>query len=78
VVPKLAAIQRQVAAEVGCAYWDTLSAMGGYGSMGIWAQRGLGGADLAHPSGTGADVLGRWIYSALMEGYANYVSRGQR
>lgn len=78
VVPKLAAIQRQVAAEVGCAYWDTLSAMGGYGSMGIWVQRGLGGADLAHPSGTGADVLGRWIYNALMEAYANYISHGQR
>jgi len=77
VVPKLAAIQREVAAEVGCAYWDTLSAMGGYGSMGIWVQRGLGGADLAHPSGTGADVLGRWIYMALMESYANYVGRGQ-
>lgn len=77
VVPKLAAIQREVAAEVGCAYWDTLSAMGGFGSMGIWVQRGLGGADLAHPSGTGADVLGRWIYMALMESYANYVSRGQ-
>jgi lysophospholipase L1-like esterase len=78
VVPKLAAIQRQVAAEVGCAYWDTLSAMGGLGSMGIWVQRGLGGADLAHPSSTGADVLGRWIYLAMMEGYANYRSRGQR
>ncbi len=78
VVPKLAAIQRAVAAEVGCAYWDTLSAMGGFGSMGIWAQRGLGGADLAHPSGTGADVLGRWIYMALMESYASYVSREKR
>jgi len=77
VVPKLAAIQRRVAEEVGCAYWDTLSAMGGLGSMGIWVQRGLGGADLAHPSSTGADVLGRWIYLALMEGYANYRSRGQ-
>jgi lysophospholipase L1-like esterase len=77
VVPKLAAIQKRVAGEVGCAYWDTLSAMGGLGSMGIWVQRGLGGADLAHPSSTGADVLGRWIYLALMEGYANYVGRGQ-
>lgn len=75
VVPKLAAIQRQVAAEVGCAYWDTFTAMGGFGSMGIWVQRGLGGADLAHPSGTGADVLGRWIYLALMESYASYVNR---
>ena len=78
VVPKLAAIQRDVAAEVGCAYWDTLRAMGGLGSMGIWVQRGLGGADLAHPSGTGADVLGRWIFLALMENYNGYVARKRR
>lgn len=69
VVPKLAAIQRQVAGEVGCAYWDTLGAMGGFGSMGFWFQRGLGGADLAHPSSAGAEVLGDWIYLALMESY---------
>src|SRR5262249_54470166 len=47
VIPKLAAIQRRVAAEVGCGYWDTFGAMGGLGSMGTWVQRGLGGADLA-------------------------------
>jgi hypothetical protein len=75
VVPKLAAIQRRVSAEVGCAYWDTWSAMGGHGSMGIWVQRGLGGADLAHPSSAGADVLGAWIYLALMEGYEGYRAR---
>ncbi|MDI3289637.1 hypothetical protein [Polyangium sp. 15x6] len=76
VVPKLAAIQRKVAAEVGCGYWDTLSAMGGLGSMGVWVQRGLGGADLAHPSSAGAEVLGGWIYLALMEGYEAFLARG--
>jgi lysophospholipase L1-like esterase len=75
VVPKLAAIQRRVSAEVGCAYWDTLSAMGGLGSMGVWVQRGLGGADLAHPSSAGAEVLGRWVYLALMEAYGAYRAR---
>lgn len=72
VIPKLAAIQRRVAGEVGCAYWDTLGAMGGVGSMGIWVQRGLGGADLAHPSSAGAELLGNWIYLALMDGYEAY------
>lgn len=75
VVPKLAAIQRKVAGEVGCAYWDTLSAMGGFGSMGFWFQRGLGGADLAHPSSAGAEVLGEWIYLALMEAYEGWKQR---
>ena len=76
-MPKLAAIQRKVAAEVGCAYWDTWSAMGGLGSMGVWVQRGLGAADLAHPSSAGAEVLGNWIYLALMEGYEAYRARPQ-
>jgi lysophospholipase L1-like esterase len=75
VVPKLNAIQRKVAGEVGCAYWDTFSAMGGAGSMGIWFQRGLGGADLAHPSSAGAEVLGNWVYLALMEAYEGWRDR---
>jgi lysophospholipase L1-like esterase len=75
VVPKLAAIQRKVAEAVGCGYWDTLGAMGGYGSMITWYQRGLGGADLAHPSSAGAEVLGNWVYLALMEGYEAYKLR---
>jgi lysophospholipase L1-like esterase len=77
VIPKLAAIQRKVAGEVGCGYWDTFGAMGGTGSMGTWYQRGLGGADLAHPSSAGAEVLGDWIYLALMEGYEAYEARSR-
>jgi hypothetical protein len=72
VIPKLAAIQRRVAGEVGCGYFDTYGAMGGLGSMGTWVQRGLGAADLAHPTGAGAEVLGGWIYLALVEGYETY------
>lgn len=68
-VPKLAAAQRHIAHEAGCAYWDTFTAMGGSGSMGIWVQRGLGQADLAHPSGAGSEVIGNWIYLALMDAY---------
>ncbi|MBK8251947.1 MAG: hypothetical protein IPK82_04690 [Polyangiaceae bacterium] len=74
-VPKLAAAQRQIAAETGCAYWDTFAAMGGSGSMGIWVQRGLGQADLAHPSGVGAEVIGNWIYLALMEAYEAFKAK---
>jgi len=78
VIPKLAAIQRKVAGEVGCGYWDTFGAMGGTGSMGIWMQRGLGGADMAHPSSAGADLLGRWVYLAMMEAYEGWKARGGR
>lgn len=74
-VPKLAAMQRKVALACGCAYWDTFAAMGGSGSMGIWIQRGLGSTDLAHPSSAGAEVLGNWVYLALMEAYEAYKTR---
>ncbi len=72
VIPAMNAIQRKLAAELGCGFFDTFQAMGGYGSMGIWIKRGLGGADLVHPSSTGAEVLGTWVYKALMEGYGKY------
>lgn len=75
VIPKLNAIQRKVAAEVGCGFWDTFEAMGGTGSMGTWQERGLGGADLAHPSSAGAELLGRWIQAALRDGYDAYKAR---
>jgi hypothetical protein len=39
-------------------------------------QRGLGAADLAHPSSAGAEVLGSWIYLALMEAYEAYKAKG--
>jgi lysophospholipase L1-like esterase len=70
VVPKLAAIQRRVAAAQGCAFWDLFEAMGGSGSMARWIHRGLGNKDMMHPSTTGAEVLGHWLYLALMEAYA--------
>jgi lysophospholipase L1-like esterase len=72
VIPSLVAEQKRVAAEVGCAFFDTYTAMGGKGSMPIWVRRGLGQADLTHPSGAGAERIGNWIYGATMRAYANY------
>jgi lysophospholipase L1-like esterase len=70
VVPALVEEQRQVALELGCAYFDTYRAMGGKGSMPVWVKRGLAQADLIHPSGAGAERLANWIYGALLRGYA--------
>lgn len=75
VIPKLVAAQRKVAAELGCGFFDTFAAMGGTGSMGTWVQRGLGGADLAHPSSAGAEVIGDWVYQALIESYERNLQR---
>jgi hypothetical protein len=69
VIPLIVEEQRKTALEVGCAFWNTFEAMGGRGSMAKWVRRGLGQADLTHPTGVGAERLGTWIYRALLEGY---------
>jgi len=66
-IPMLVKEQRAVAFEVGCAFFDTYKAMGGFGSMPRWVKRGLAQADLTHPTAVGADIIGTWIYRSLME-----------
>lgn len=75
VIPAIVAEQRRAAAEVGCAFFDTFTAMGGHGSMTSWVDRGLGQADLTHPTGVGSEVLARWIFQALMHGFHSYLER---
>lgn len=75
IIPHIVKEQREVAEAVGCAFFDTYEAMGGRGSMAIWVRRGLGQADMTHPSGWGAQVLGNWLYGALIEGYNAYLER---
>lgn len=77
VIPLIVEEQRKTAAEVGCAFWNAYEAMGGRGSMARWVRRGLGQADLTHPSGAGAEVIGKWLYRALMEGFEGFRT-GQR
>jgi hypothetical protein len=69
VMPELLKNQRQAALDAGCAFFDTYAAMGGARSMPRWVKRGLGQADLTHPTGAGAEVIGTWIYRALMQSY---------
>ncbi len=69
VIPHLIREQQRVAEELGCAFFDAYRAMGGPGSMARWVKRGLGQADLTHPSGAGAELLGTWIFRALLQRY---------
>ena len=39
-------------------------------SMPIWVKRGLGQADLTHPTGAGAERISDWVFDAMMKGYA--------
>jgi lysophospholipase L1-like esterase len=67
----LIAVQKKVAAETGCAFFNTFNAMGGAGTMGRWyhAQPRLVSADFMHPMPAGAAKVGALFEGALMHGY---------
>lgn len=73
IIQLIVAEQERAAKDLGCAYFDTYRAMGGWGSMPAWVKRGLGQADMTHPSGVGAIRIGNWIYGALMQRYDAYL-----
>jgi hypothetical protein len=74
VMPDLLANQKRAALDEGCAFFDTWTAMGGQRSMPRWVKKGLGQADLTHPTAVGAEIIGTWIYRALMASYETYKS----
>jgi lysophospholipase L1-like esterase len=58
-IPEIVAIQRKVAAETHCAFFDTYDAMGSSGTMARWyaASPRLVTADLLHPTPQGASIV---------------------
>lgn len=73
-VDEMVEIQRRVALEHGCAFFDIWTAMGGSGAMGRWhrASPRLAAGDLHHLSPAGHKVVGGMIHRALMAAYRNY------
>jgi len=65
----LVEIQKKVAAETGCAFFNTFEAMGGAGTMGRWykAQPRLVSADFMHPLPAGAAQVGLLFETALVK-----------
>jgi lysophospholipase L1-like esterase len=70
-IPRLVSYQRAIAAETGCAFFDTYSAMGGEGTVEQWceARPKLMGGDYTHPTAKGAEIVGNLIYSAIIAAY---------
>jgi len=62
-------IEREVAREKGCAFFDLWHAMGGPGSLSRFHDASLVHEDLVHPKGKGGDVLGQLIARALFDAY---------
>jgi len=73
-IPKLIAYQRRLAAETGCAFFDTFSAMGGEGTVARWfdAKPRLMGGDFTHPTWQGAEIVGSLINDAIVKAYETH------
>ena len=76
-LPRLVEIQRQIAAEMGCAFFNTFQAMGGAGTMARWyeSQPRLVSADFTHPLPGGARKVGVLLDEALEAGYGQYQAK---
>lgn len=78
-IPKIVEMQRRVAREENCAFFDTFTAMGGDGTMAKWAagtgKNHLVGGDLTHPTAEGSEIVGRLIFEAIDDSYLKYKAR---
>ena len=66
-------IQRHVAMQEGCAFWDWRQRMGGAGSKQQWVLSGYAQADYVHFTGAGYDLLGKALFSDLMFQYDTFL-----
>lgn len=78
-IPKIIEMQRRVALETNCAFFNTFEAMGGDGTMAKWAagkgKNHLVGGDLTHPTAEGSEIVGRLIFEAINDSYLKYKAR---
>lgn len=65
---RVIAVQKEVAAEMGCGYWDAFAAMGAVGSMNRWVQAGLAASDHVHLTRTGYERLADLLVDAMLAG----------
>jgi lysophospholipase L1-like esterase len=79
-LPRLVEIQRQIAGETGCAFFNTFQAMGGEGTMACWyeSQPRLVSADFMHPLPAGAKKVGVLLDQALESGFRQFKARQEQ
>lgn len=80
-VPKLdmiAEAQREVAIEMGAAFWDLRERMGGDGAMKRWVYAGYAQGDFVHLTGPGYRLVGETLYRDLIAHYEEFRKIRQR
>ena len=68
------AIQRAVAGDFGCAFWDWRYRMGGPGAVRQWARAGLGQPDYIHMTSAGYKMTAEMLFRELIQQYDRYVA----
>ena len=73
-IPRIVAIQRRVAADTGCGFFDTFQAMGGDGTVARWheASSRLISADFIHPTPQGGRLIAMSFVRELTAGLNRY------
>lgn len=74
-IDSLIKIQATVAYETGSAFYNQFASMGGTNSIVDWAKMNpsLANRDYVHPNHRGAEVLGTYLYEAIMNEYKKYI-----
>jgi lysophospholipase L1-like esterase len=76
-IPRIVDIQRRVAGQLGCGFFNTFEAMGGAGTMARWydSQPRLVSADFIHPTPAGARIVATAYVRELTNGLNRYKLR---
>jgi lysophospholipase L1-like esterase len=72
---RVISIQRQVAAEHGCVFWDARQVMGNDGGFARWLEHSpsLAWTDLKHLTNRGLDLVGNCLADALLAAYDRWL-----
>jgi hypothetical protein len=74
-VTQLVDAQRNMAKEMGIAFWNLQQGMGGSGSMERLQKEGCANRDYTHLNFKGGEVISKIFYNVLMNGRMNYRRR---
>jgi hypothetical protein len=79
-VEKILKAQKSAALKAGCAFWNLYAAMGGKNSMPSWvfAKEPLATTDFLHFNYSGARIVGKMFYSALINDYNEFVLKNPK
>lgn len=73
-------IQKEVAFQCGCVFWDLYLAMGGPNSMQRWASNtpALASSDMIHFTHEGGELVGKLFYQAFLDAFQRFLLKERK